>query len=65
MTLILRHWSADPVVLTGYVIVAVVHLRLGAYRDAQDSLDRALRIQRERQDRAGESAVLTNLGLTY
>lgn len=27
MTLILRHWSADPVVLTGYVIVAVVHLR--------------------------------------
>jgi putative membrane protein len=27
MTLILQHWSADPVVLTGFVIVAVVHLR--------------------------------------
>jgi putative membrane protein len=47
MTLILQHWSADPVVLTGYVIVAVVHLRgLRALPGAPgDGLHAALRRQ--------------------
>ncbi len=45
MTLFLRHWSADPVVLTGYVIVAVVHLRglRALVRPPDDGLHAALR----------------------
>src|SRR5260370_16786648 len=45
MTLFLRPWSADPVVLTGYVIVAVVHLRglRALVRPPDDGLHAALR----------------------
>jgi len=45
MTLILRHWSAGPAVLTGYVIVAVVHLRglRALVRPPGDDLHAALR----------------------
>lgn len=43
--------------------VGVVYLRLGDYSEACDHFDRALIIQRERHDRAGECVALTNLGL--
>src|SRR5260370_17447333 len=45
MTLFLRHWAAAQVVVTGYVIVAVVHLRglRALVRPPDDGLHAALR----------------------